>query len=83
MNRHIEAPGFSVYLGSGLYIGGVHHPETLEKNHVPVAGDRDLGAFTIDRARDAAIYARDAAIRVCHFARRSGLPAWLVQATPA
>lgn len=82
MNAYIEAPRFSVYLGGGLYLGGIVYGEPIKPNHVPMDGHEKSAALAISRADDAAIYARDAAVRVCHFARRSGLSAWLVQAVP-
>ena len=67
---------FSVYLGRGVYIGGVVAPENACKNSIILDSDAALVLSHIDRA---AVYGRAAAVRVCHFARRAGLGAWIVQ----
>lgn len=70
---------FSVYLGDGIYIGGIVHPEPELSNSVPVFGLPDGAALSLSRVGQAAMYARSSAVRVCHFARRHGLRAWIVQ----
>lgn len=74
----VEAPRFSVYLGSGLYIAGVGFDGCDKNNQVGIQGGSDGSALTIARAEYARAYFRAAAVHVCHVARRSGLSAWLV-----
>jgi hypothetical protein len=78
MTCKAEAPRFSVYLGSGLYIAGVVFYGCEKNNEVGIQGSSDGSALTIARAENARQYFRAAAVHVCHVARRSGLSAWLV-----
>lgn len=78
MNTHHEAPRFSVYLGRGLYIGGIVNADPSTPETVALEGAPDGAAISIAFVGQAAKYGRDAAVRVCHVARRAGVRAWLV-----
>lgn len=78
MNCKAEAPRFSVYLGSGLYVASVGFEGRAKRNEVAI--ELGLGGpnLTVARAENARQYLRSAAVHVCHVARGYGLPAWLV-----
>lgn len=74
-----NAGQFSVYLGSGVYVGGIVHADPVLTAAVSVNGLSDGAALSLARVGHAARYARASAVRVCHFARRSGFSAWIVR----
>ena len=80
MSETIKAQRFSVYFGGGVYLGGVVYGEPLDGLTVPITGDDKAAALSFGWIDGAAVYAREAAIRICHVARRAGLRAWLVKA---
>ena len=83
MNCKAEAPRFSVYLGAGVYVGGVFDAGHDCGDMVAIRAFDSFRDLMLTRESDAANYVRAGAVRVCHFARRSGLKAWLVSAPAA
>lgn len=78
MSAHKKEPKFAVYLGCGLYVGGVVDATPPDQNFLLINGAPDGQALAIALVGQAATYCRSAAIRVCHVARRSGVGAWLI-----
>jgi hypothetical protein len=79
MSARNEAGSFSVYLGSGVYVGGIVHADTVEPDLLLLDGAPSGQALSLAFVGRAASYGRAAAIRVCHVARRAGLGAWVVR----
>lgn len=79
MIKQIDAPDYAVYLGSGLYIGGIVKATHITAEILPIYGDIDGGALSVSFEKHAEKYGRLAAIRMCHVARRAGVCAWVVR----
>ena len=71
---------YSIYLGAGVYFGGLVSP-AHDAAALAGAGDAALPALSVSVQSGAAKYLRREAVRMCHYARRSGLNAWLVKAS--
>lgn len=74
-----EAASFSVYLGMGVYVGGVVRADVSAPHEIFIDGATEGAALSLAFVGGAGSYCRDAAIRLCHVARRSGLGAWVVK----
>lgn len=79
MHAKNEALSFSVYLGSGVYVGGIVHADTEKPDEILLDGAPEGKALSLALVGRAASYSRDAAIRICHVTRRAGLGAWVVK----
>lgn len=79
MCKKAEAPSFSVYLGGGVYVGGIVHADADSVDHILLDGAPHGRALVLTFVERAEGYRRDAGVRMCHVARRAGLGAWLVR----
>lgn len=79
MTTRNEADSFSVYLGSGVYVGGIVHAVAVAPDKIILNGAPAGQALSLAFVGRAASYGRSAAIRVCHVARRAGLGAWVIK----
>lgn len=79
MLKHNDAPAYAVYLGLGIYLGGVVHADAPEPDLLTIDGAPDGAALALTFDAGAASYCRAAAVRMCHVARRAGLGAWVVR----